>query len=409
MKILIVSARYRPETFSIGPIAEHLVELGHDVTVLTGVPHYGLGRVYDGYQDVYEQTIAGVKVIRVKEHVRKASTKSLIANYISIYRKFPKKLKKIDGDFDIVLSHVISPIWSMRGVRKYCNKHHIPHMHYGLDLWPESFVASGYLKRKSVLFKILKNYSARLYRTCDLICFASPCTESYFKDYLKVDVPFKHIYQPCLTKQPDFSLVEKHEFTKEGKRKILFCGTIAKFTHLEFIISAFKNPQIRSNFILDVVGSGSELENAKELVKENELTDSIIFHGRVPSEETVNYYLNADILFAPLYKNSITSDMIPQKVIEYFMYGKPILGMLSGDGKALIEKASDLNVICDQTVESMTQGLLRLSMYSSEQLKDCGKQNYDFYKNGSRFSLDSVCKELLESMSELIEKRAKEK
>ena len=40
MKILIVSNRYWPENFRITDIAESLVKIGHDVTVLTGLPNY---------------------------------------------------------------------------------------------------------------------------------------------------------------------------------------------------------------------------------------------------------------------------------------------------------------------------------------------------------------------------------
>lgn len=402
MRILIVSARYKPETFTIGPIAEKLVEKGHEVTVLTGRPHYGRFRLYDGYETLQDEVINGVKVLRVNEKVRTPGTKALIMNYLSIYREYPKRLKKIPCDYDIVLSHVMSPIFTMRGIKKYCKKNNIPHMHYGFDLWPESLIATGYLKRKSLAFKMLKSYSKKMYKTCDLITYASPSTETYFKDYLKVDVPFKHIYQPCLTEQPELSLVDTHEFAKEGKKRILFCGTIAKFSHLEFIINAFKNEEIRNNFIFDIVGSGSEMENAQKLVNELQLQNSVIFHGRVQSSETIRFYLNSDILFVPLYRNSKTSDMIPQKVIEYFMYGKPILGMLGGDGKALINEASNMNVICDQTVESLEDGLKQLNKYSSKDMMECGLSNYNYYKKSTRFSLDAVCDELIECMDSLI-------
>jgi len=403
MRILIVSARYKPESFTIGPIAEKLVQMGHEVTVLTGRPHYGRFKLYDGYETLQDEVINGVKVLRVNEKVRTPGTKALIMNYLSIYREYPKRLKKLPCEYDIVLSHVMSPIFTMRGIKKYCKKHNIPHMHYGFDLWPESLIATGYLKRKSLAFKVLKNYSKKLYNTCDLITYASPSTESYFKDYLKVNVPFKHIYQPCLTEQPEFSLVDSHDYSGDKKR-ILFCGTIAKFSHLEFIINAFNKQEIKDNFIFDIVGSGSEMENAQKLVKELNLEESIIFHGRVQSSETIKFYLNSDILFVPLYRTSFTSDMIPQKVIEYFMYGKPILGMLGGDGAKLIQEASNKNIICDQTVEALTQGIETLQKYSSSEMKECGISNYNYYKKSTRFSLDAVCTELVDSMNSLINK-----
>ena len=47
MKILIISQRQWPENFRITDIAETLVTLGHDVAVLTGLPNYPKGYIYD--------------------------------------------------------------------------------------------------------------------------------------------------------------------------------------------------------------------------------------------------------------------------------------------------------------------------------------------------------------------------
>ena len=43
MKILIISQYFWPENFKINDIALGLKELGHEVSVLTGIPNYPLG------------------------------------------------------------------------------------------------------------------------------------------------------------------------------------------------------------------------------------------------------------------------------------------------------------------------------------------------------------------------------
>ena len=64
MKILVICQYYYPEPFRITDICEELVGRGHEVTVITGVPNYPMGRVYDGYKqgENRDQTINGVKV-----------------------------------------------------------------------------------------------------------------------------------------------------------------------------------------------------------------------------------------------------------------------------------------------------------------------------------------------------------
>ncbi len=411
MKLLIVTARYYPETFSITNIAEQLVKIGHDVTVLTGRPHYGLGKLYSGYEKYKKyELINGVKIIRVKETIRKDGTISLIKNYLSIRRLYKKELHSLKERFDIVISHVISPIFTMEGIKQYCQKYGVPHLHYGLDLWPESLIATGFLKRKSISFQLLKKYSRKMYNSCDFISFASPCTESYFHDYLKIDIPFKHIYQPCLTTPPDYELLDKHRFKNNNRLNILYCGTVAKFHHLDILIQALSEIKDVDNLLhVNIVGSGSELSNIKKITESLGLNNVVTFYGRVSKEETIQHYLNADVLFVPLFKNSYTSNMIPQKVIEYLMYGKPIIGMLFGDGRHLIQMASKHNVVCDTTKTALLESLEAISAYSDEMLETTGKENRLFFDNNKRFSLSQVCFEIIDLCDRLISNYSKKK
>lgn len=406
MKILIVTSRYYPETFSITNIAEQFVKMGHSVTVLTGVPHYGLGKIYDGYENVYNQTINGVKIFRIKEHIRRSGTISLILNYLSIFRNFKKSLSSYlkNEEFDVVISHVLSPIFTMRGLGKFCKKRKIPLVHYGLDLWPESMAATNTLKKNSIFFKILKKYCTKLYRQCDYITFSSPSAQVYFQDYLGLkEIPFKHIYQPCLSIKPSIEKIKEHQFLEDGKLHILYCGTVAKFHRLDIFFQGLRDSKYKNRIIFDVVGSGSELEHIKQLVNENNMDSIVKFHGRVSVKETVEYYLKADVLFVPLIYNCATSLLIPQKVIEYFMYGKPILGMLKGDGAKLIKQSSSDNILCDQTSEEITNSLNNLiENYDRKRLRDCGIDNRLFFDNNKEFTLDYICQQLIVVCKELI-------
>jgi len=402
MKILIVSARYYPETFSITNIAEELVKMGNDVTVLTGKPSYGLYEIYSGYSNIENQTINGVKIIRLNEKIRKKGFFSLVRNYLSIFHIYNSYLKKCNTKYDAVLSHVVSPIFSIHGVGRFCKKQNIPHMHYGLDLWPESLVATGFVKKNSIVFKMMKKYCKKIYNTCDLITFASPCTESYFHDFLKIKVPFKHIYQPCLTKLPSEEMVNNHLFKESSKCHILYCGSVARFHHLDLFIKSISASSCKDQLTVTIVGSGSELENIKKLVSDLNLNDVVTFTGRVSPKDTINFYVKADVLFAPLYNNSFTSYMIPQKVIEYFMYSRPILGMLVGDGKELITQASKLNVVCDQTIESLSNAIDHICSMNEEEMTRCGLENRAFFVKNKRFQLPIICEELESSLVSLI-------
>lgn len=402
MKLLIVTPRFFPEPFSINEICNELIKQGHDITVLTGRPYYGLWKFYPGYEKYKKyQIINGIKVIRVNDSARKNNRFSIIHNYINSYLLYKKELKRIHDNFDAVLSHGLSPLFCLNYTHKFCKKRSIPNIFYGLDLWPESFVASSNCSKNSILYKLITFYSKRLYRKFNEIIYASPSACEYIKNNLKIQNHYYHIYQPCLCSPIDINEVRKHEYLKDGKLHILYCGTIAKFNHLDIIIDSIRLFKHKTKIVFDIVGSGSDENNVKQLVKENNLSDIIIFHGRVDPSQTREFYKKSDVLFVPLYWNCETSNMIPQKVIECFLYNRPILGMIKGDGADLIKKAGN-NVLCDQTPESICDALNSLLNLSTTTLNDIGNSNRDFFDNNSRFKIDTIVSELVNEIEKFL-------
>ena len=85
MKILVVCQYYYPEPVRITDICEELVEMGHEVTVLTGVPNYPMGTIYEGYRGKAhrEEKINGVNIIRCFTIGRRTGIFWRILNYFS--------------------------------------------------------------------------------------------------------------------------------------------------------------------------------------------------------------------------------------------------------------------------------------------------------------------------------------
>src|SRR5688572_25462556 len=68
MHLLLVTLHYFPEpNTKPHDLAMELARRGHDVTVVTGFPHYPGNRLYDGYRMQLRrwETIDGIRVLRV--------------------------------------------------------------------------------------------------------------------------------------------------------------------------------------------------------------------------------------------------------------------------------------------------------------------------------------------------------
>lgn len=65
MKILVVCQYYYPEPFRITDICESLVQKGHSVTVLTGLPNYPEGKVQNSYRFFRNRREYGERIKRL--------------------------------------------------------------------------------------------------------------------------------------------------------------------------------------------------------------------------------------------------------------------------------------------------------------------------------------------------------
>ena len=85
MKILIVSQYFWPENFKINDLTQELVQRGHSVTVLTGIPNYPAGTVFDDYRKNPKafEYYSGARVLRVPMVARGNGAMRLFLNYLS--------------------------------------------------------------------------------------------------------------------------------------------------------------------------------------------------------------------------------------------------------------------------------------------------------------------------------------
>ena len=340
MKILIVCQYYYPENFVISNISETLVRLGNDVTVLTGKPNYGYGYIIPEYKKIKYEEINGVKVHRVNLSPRKKSRISIVRNYLSFWKNSKHWVRKCKTEYDIVYSMSLSPVTILSAGNLYKKKHKVKHVVHCVDLWPESVLITHAVKEKSLIYKILYKWSVFLYSQVDQILIGSPSYEQYFRDILNIkETPIKFVPQPSvIEKDIDLSIDSNNEFN------ILYCGNLGIVQKIELIPEIMKYVKDKS-VKFHVIGMGPKSDELQDLIKENSLENKLIYHGPMPAIKTLPYYEKADITYISLAKEGYVGKTIPNKIMMSMALGKPILGVLDGDGKDII-----LNCKCGYVV-----------------------------------------------------------
>lgn len=336
MKILVVCQHYCPEPFRITDLCRLLTQRGHEVTVVTGLPNYPMGRIYDGYRGGKKrrETIDGVHVHRCFTIGRRTGSLWRILNYISFAVSGTLHTGAMKEAFDAVLVYQLSPVTMAYPALRYRKKHGTRTVLYCLDLWPESLTAGG-IGKDSPIFRLIGKISEKIYRGVDQILVTSRLFPQYFQE--NFSIPAETIgYLPQYAEAM---------FTPESCRKepgetvdLLFAGNVGAAQSVQTLIRAASLTKDRRELRWHIVGDGSELERCRELARQLE-ADNVIFHGRQSMDKMPEFYRMADAMLISLGADPVISRTLPGKMQTYMAAGKPILGSIDGEAARVIREA----------------------------------------------------------------------
>ncbi|MHB1484067.1 MAG: glycosyltransferase family 4 protein [Saccharofermentanales bacterium] len=343
--ILVVCQYYYPEDFRINDICEKLVDQGEQVTVLTGLPNYPSGKIPAEYRlwRKRKETINGVRVIRTWEIGRKPTKWGLLFNYGSFMLSGSIKAIFMSGDFDSVIVYQLSPISMAFPAVVYSKVHHKKLNLYCFDLWPESLKAKN-IAEYSRMFRTVDRFSKFIYKQCDTIAVTSESFISYLNS--KHGIPKEKI-TVISQHASELDPYNNDNEIPNADVNILFAGNIGMVQDLECVINAVEKIETTKNYLVHIVGDGSNLEACMNIVNEKKLQDRIIFHGRHPMKEMSKFYSIANACLITMKDDSAIGDTIPSKLQRYMCEGKPVLGAASGAIKQLIDDSQ-----CGICVES---------------------------------------------------------
>lgn len=381
MKILVISQYYYPEQFQINEIAPELVRRGHEVTVVCGLPNYPKGEIFEGYENRFEETIDGVKVVRCKNVPRGHNPINLVRNYISFYRNANKVVDSLPDDYDVVLSYQLSPITMVIPAVRYKKRTGKPLLLYCLDIWPESALAHVKFK-KGLLYRYITRLSGKLYRECDRILVTSKPFISYLsRKHDIANSAFGDLPQHADDSMLDLDLAKKEN---DGKVHFMYAGNMGAAQTLDVIVKAAAILGKHEDYVVDMVGDGSKRAELEELVRTNGLTENFVFHGNQKRNDMPSYYQKADALLITLRGNNAVGDTMPGKLQTYMTVGKPILGAINGAAYEVIEEAQ-----CGSCVKAGDyEGLARLMKRYIDNPKEydaCGENARTYFKRHFTF------------------------
>lgn len=337
MKVLVICQHYWPENFRVTEICEALVERGHQVTALVGLPNYPTGVIPAEYKHLRNrrQMRNGVQIRRCFEIGRRPGKLGLAVNYVSYMTSASVKALLMKRDYDVIYAFSTSPVlMSLPAalLRCFTSKKFVI---YVLDIWPACLAAMN-VPETAPLYRLMKHVSRWIYRRADVLLYSSKRFQGYLHTVHGLDVGDEHYMpqfaddvfrDPLPPKQPS-SLTE-----------LVFAGNIGKVQAVEVLVRAaalLRDLPLRWH----IVGDGSNEAACRELAASLGLGDDVIvFHGRRPLEDMPAFYAMADAMLVSMRDDISVNDTLPGKVQSYMAAGKPVLGSIAGEAAYVIDRS----------------------------------------------------------------------
>lgn len=344
MRILFLTDNFPPEVNApANRTYEHCVEwvkAGHDVTVITCAPNFPKGKVYPGYNNKFKQTecIDGIKVIRVWTYITaNEGFVKRILDYLSFcFMSFFNGLF-IKTDVIIATSPQFFTALSGRWLHFFKRKPWIMEVR---DLWPESIVAVGAMK-KGLAIRFFEWLEKRLYKSASHIVVV---TDTFKEKIIERGINGSKIsvFKNGANLDRYKALPKDHTLIKELglENKIIFAyvGTHGMAHGLDFILRSIQSlekesPELHFLFL----GDGAQRNRLIDLNKELGLKNTT-FIPSVSKSEVTRYLSIMDVAVVNLRKSDTFLTVIPSKIFEAAAMRKPILLGLQGETKGIIEK-----------------------------------------------------------------------
>lgn len=347
MRILLLSTYFRPDVASTGVImtklAEEFVAKGHEVTVLTTVPHYDINRVWPEYSRrlVYSERSGSMRIYRLFTYV--AQDKANVFQRILAYGSF-NLLSILRGvtlpKHDVIL--VPSPPLSNGIIADLLGRvSRTPYVYNVQDIWPDVAVRAGVLKSPKWIRRLGKMERYVYRRAAGLAVISDGFRSNLLTKGVpqeKISVIPNFIDTDFLAPQPRQNAFSASHGL-DGKFVVLFAGNMGFSQGLEIVIDAAAQLEGIPEIQFLMVGNGAGREAAEKHLEKRGL-GNVQFLPFQPHEDLPNMYGSADVCLIPL-RRGFTMESVPCKLFSIMAAGKPAIAAVDNGSEtwSLLQRA----------------------------------------------------------------------
>ncbi len=259
------------------------------------------------------------------------------------------------------------------------------------DLWPESAITTGVMKRDSLFARLLYRMESWICRSADRVNVLTP---AFREDLIKRNLVFEgnllfvpngadlHTFRPGPR-----NTSAREEFGWADRFVVLYAGAHGRANALKQLIEAADLLKDRPDIFIACVGDGPERRSLETAVHNRGLTN-IRFYGPQPKSKMADLVSACDVGAAVLQNNPTFQTVYPNKVFDYMACERPVLLAIDGVARRLVCQEANAGIFAEpENPVSIAEAILRLA--------DSPQASADLGKNGRAWVVANASRDSL--------------
>lgn len=365
MRVLIVSFYYEPEIGAapsrITNLAKGLKEQGVDVDILTCLPNYPQGKIFDGYRGHFsmQENIDGINIFRYWTYatVSKNPIKRVLAMFsfaMTMWAFAFKRSRIKQYDRVIVQSPpIVVSASAMLLFRKIYKRNVVLNVS---DLWPSSAVELNFMKEGTLSYKYTAMLERFIYKNATSIMGQSQEILNHIKKFVPNTRSFlyRNLSNNLSVKPEDTVVHQRAPF------KIVYAGLLGV---AQDIFTLIKNVNFKSLGVeMHLYGAGNQVNDIKQYIDSG--AENIYYHGTLSRQEMDKALLQYDASIVALVTHIYGA--VPSKIFDLLPAGVPILFCGEGEGADIVS-SNGFGLVCSNSDYKGLEDNIRAMKNMSEQ------------------------------------------
>lgn len=374
-------------------LGKYFKELGHEPYIFVGsfLHNLNIQLIKDKKKYVKSNTI-DFNYYFIKTNSYKNSKIKRIIGMIEYYHNLLKVVKKIEKP-DIIIGSSSHPLACLAAI-KLGKKYHVPSIIEIRDLWPESFVQYGIIKKNNIMLPLLYLGEKWIYKKANKIIFTMEGGVDYIlKKQWDIEhggpIDIKKVYHINNGVDLKSFKIAVNEFVYNDEEidnkvsfKVVYTGSIRRVNKIDLIVKAAECLMDINEIIFIIFGDGDYKEELVEYVK-NKNMQNIFFKGHIDKKYIPSILSKSDINIISGESNELFEYGIsPNKLFDYFASQKPILQTFSVNYSLINKYKAGIEVI-DSNEFNIAETIKKFYLMNEE--------IYLQYAEGSKKASEDYC------------------